>query len=213
MDRRALSERLGRRFARVATDAVMRSPALWRVFRGPIRRQFDRLAPRWETMRDPQHLAPFERALEAVDPPPRRALDLGTGTGAGAIAIAKRFPDAEVVGVDLAERMLAEASRNVPAELRGRVRFEAADAAALPHRDGSFDLVGLANMIPFFDELARVLAPGGQVVFAFSSGPETPIYVPAERLKAELARRGFGEFQEIEAARGSALLARKADRR
>ena len=57
------------------------------------------------------------------------------------------------------------------------MRFEAADAEQLPYPDGSFDLVSLANMIPFFEELARVTAPGGAVVFSFSAGPETPIYV------------------------------------
>ena len=32
-------------------------------------------------------------------------------------------------------------------------------------------------MIPFFDELARVVRPGGTLVVAFSLGPQTPIYV------------------------------------
>jgi hypothetical protein len=54
-----------------------------------------------------------------------------------------------------------------------------------------------------------VLAPGGQALFAFSAGPETPIYVPAERLRAELGRRGFTEFAEFAAGNGTALLARK----
>ena len=163
-------------------------------------------------MRDPTHLAPYEAALAAVDPAPARALDLGTGTGQGAFAIAGRFPDAEVVGVDLADAMLAEARRKAPAELAERVRFENGDASALPFPDASFDLVAHANMIPFFDELARVLAPGGQAVFAFSLGPGTPIYVPPERLRRELARRGFTEFAEFAAGKGTALLARKGDR-
>jgi demethylmenaquinone methyltransferase / 2-methoxy-6-polyprenyl-1,4-benzoquinol methylase len=174
-----------------------------------MRFQFDRLAPRWDTMRAPDHLASFERALEAIDGSPGRALDLGTGTGAGAFAIARRFRDADVVGVDLSERMLDEGRRKTPAPLAERVTFERADAARLPYPDKSFDLVGLANMIPFFDELARVTAPGGWVVFSFSSGAETPIWVPAERLRAELSRRGFSEFAEFRADPGTSLLARK----
>ena len=51
---------------------------------------------------------------------PARALDLGTGTGAGAVAIARRFPEAEVVGADLSDQMLDEARRLLPDELRGR---------------------------------------------------------------------------------------------
>jgi SAM-dependent methyltransferase len=89
------------------------------------------------------------------------------------------------------------------------VRFEQADSAKLPFPDRAFDLAGLANMIPFFDELARVLTPGGYAVFGFSLGSGTPIYVPPERLRAELLRRGFGDFAEFSAGGGTALLARK----
>jgi ubiquinone/menaquinone biosynthesis C-methylase UbiE len=160
-------------------------------------------------MRDPTHLAPYEAALAAVDPPPSKALDLGTGTGQGAFAIARRFPRTQVVGVDLAEAMLAEARRKTPAGLAERIRFESGDASALAFADGSFDVVAHANMIPFFDELERVLAPGGQALFAFSLGPGTPIYVSPERLKEELRRRGFADFAEFTAGKGTALLARK----
>jgi ubiquinone/menaquinone biosynthesis C-methylase UbiE len=203
---------LGQKFARLSTDVVVRRPWLWRLFRPLVRKQFDSIAAEWDAMRDPAHLAPYERALSSVDPPPARALDVGTGTGQGAFAIARRFPEAEVVGVDLAEGMLGEAERKTPPELRGRIRFEPADASALPYADGSFELVAHANMIPFFDEVARVLAPGGQALFAFSSGPQTPIYVPPERLRDELSRRGFTEFAEFAAANGTALLARKGVR-
>lgn len=202
---------LGRRFARLATNAVVRNPRSWRLFRGLLRRQFQNLAPGWDELRGSDHLAPFERALGAVQPTPRRALDLGTGTGQGAFALARRFPEAEVVGVDLAPGMIVEAKRKTPGELRRRLRFEVADASCLPYEDGTFDLVGLANMIPFFDELARVVAPGGSVVFGFSSGPQTPIYVPEERLREELERRGFAQFASFAAGSGTAFLARKAD--
>jgi SAM-dependent methyltransferase len=202
----------GRRFARVTTEVVVRRPALWRMFRPLMRRQFNRLATRWDSMRDPDHLGSFERALAAVAETPRRALDLGTGTGAGAFAIARRWPQVEVVGVDMAPEMLAEARRKTPPDLSDRVRFEEADAARLPFASESFDVVGLANMIPFFDELARVVAPGGSVVFGFSGGSETPIYVDTRRLQSELGRRGFSEFAEFAAGRGTALLARKRGR-
>jgi ubiquinone/menaquinone biosynthesis C-methylase UbiE len=213
MDRGQLSAALGRRFARLATDVVVRRPALWRLFRGPLRRQFDRLAPRWDAMRVADHLAAFERALEQVEPPPRRALDLGTGTGDGAFAVARRFPDAEVIGIDIADAMVTEARRKTPADLAERVRFTVADASSLPFEIAAFELVALANMIPFFDELARVVAPGGFVVLAFSGGSETPIYVDSQRLRAELARRGFGGFSDVAAGRGTAFLARKDEAR
>jgi ubiquinone/menaquinone biosynthesis C-methylase UbiE len=204
-------KQLGRKFARFATDVVVRRPALWPLFRRLIRLQFDRIAPTWDVDRNPRHLAALECALDRVEAP-RRALDLGTGTGDGAFAVARRFPEADVVGVDLAEAMLAEARRKTPGSLQGRVRFESADAKRLPYDDGVFDLVTLANMIPFFDELARVTAPRGSVLFSFSVGPETPIYVPFDRLRAELARRGFAEFADFAADGATAFLARKSER-
>jgi ubiquinone/menaquinone biosynthesis C-methylase UbiE len=199
---------LGRRLARAATNAVVRSPALWRVFGPLVRTQFERLAPYWDTMRTAQSFAPFTAALESLDPP-RRVLDLGTGTGEAAFLVARRFPEAEVLGVDLADAMVGEARRKTPRELGERVRFERVDASRLPYDDGAFDLVTLANMIPFFDELARVVAPGGAALFAFSLGSETPIYVAPTRLRRELARRGFTEFADFSAGAGTAVVARK----
>ncbi|HET7857529.1 MAG TPA: class I SAM-dependent methyltransferase [Gaiellaceae bacterium] len=204
----SLGAELGRKFARFTTNRVVRRPGLWRIFRPLMRAQFDRLAPVWDQMRDPEAFKPLEKALASLEPP-RRALDLGTGTGSAAFMVARRFPSAEVVGVDLAPEMLAEARRKTPPELADRVRFKEADAERLPFPDGSFDLVSLANMIPFFDELGRVVASGGHLVFAFSGGAQTPIYVPPERLRAELEWRGFTDFAEFAEGRGTAFVARK----
>jgi ubiquinone/menaquinone biosynthesis C-methylase UbiE len=204
-------ETVGRKFARIATNITVRRPRVWRALRPLMRAQFDNLAPRWDQMRSGDPLASLERALEDVNGSPSRVLDLGTGTGLGAFLVARRFPEAEVVGVDLAPRMVEEARRKTPPELAGRVSFQQADASQLPFPDASFDLVTLANMIPFFDELARVTAPGGWVAFSFSAGPETPIWVPPERLRDELSRRGFTDFADFQAGPGTALLARKRE--
>lgn len=154
----------------------------------------------------PDTIAPYEAALEAVAGPTESALDVGTGTGAGARAIAKRFPDAKVVGVDVSPAMLEEARKAAPG-----IEFVNGDASDLPFGAAEFDLVAHANMIPFLDETARVLRPGGWTIYAFSSGAETPIYVSPERLRRELERRGFTDFAEIAAGRGIAVLARRGE--
>jgi ubiquinone/menaquinone biosynthesis C-methylase UbiE len=197
-----------RRFARFVTDAVVRRPRLWRLFRGPLRSMFDRLAPTWETRIGPHHLGALDLALEDL-PPPRRALDLGTGTGVVALALADRYSEAEIVGIDLSPGMIEEARRKLPPELAGRVRFEVGDASALACPDGDFELVVLSNMIPFADELARVVAPGGTLVLSFSRGAETPIYVAPELLRRELGSRGFAEFAEFSADPATALRAKR----
>ena len=136
-----LGMRLGRKFARLATNAVVGRPGLWRAFRGPLRRQFDHLAPRWDAMRSEDAFTPLEQALAAIPSSPARVLDLGTGTGLAAFLLARRFPQAEVTGVDLSDRMIEVARRNAPLELGGRVRFEQADAARLPFDEIEVDFV------------------------------------------------------------------------
>ena len=77
--------------------------------------------------------------------------------------------------------------------------------------DGSFELVTQLNMIPFFDEIARVTAPRGYVAVAFSRGAQTPIWVPLDRVRTELERRGFSHVANFSAGAGVALLAQRAD--
>ena len=200
---------LQQRFARVVTTVVVRVPALWRVFRRPMAKNFDRLAGEWQATRvDERRLAPMATALDAIEQPPRTVLDLGTGTGAAARLAATRWPDAAVTGADVSPGMIAEAQRlaGSPAE-----RYEVADAAHLPFADGSFELVMLNNMIPFFDEVARVTAPGGHVAVAFALGAATPIYVPLDRVRRELEQRGLVHVADFSGGEGLSLLARRPE--
>jgi ubiquinone/menaquinone biosynthesis C-methylase UbiE len=157
-------------------------------------------------MRLDDTLASYEAALGRIVGV-ERALDVGTGTGAGVRAIRKRFPGAEVVGVDVSRPMLDEARRLVP-----EASFVEGDASRLPFDDASFDLVAHQNMIPFPDEIVRVLRPGGWTIFAFSAGPETPIWVEPARLRRELESRGFTDFAEIAVGRGVGVVARRGER-
>jgi malonyl-CoA O-methyltransferase len=108
---------------------------------------------------------------------PASILDLGAGTGHASRALKRKFPGATVVAVDIAAGML-ELARHQSRWLR---RFERvrADAYALPFRDASFDLVFSSLMLQWcddldavFGEIARVLKPGGALVFS-TFGPDT----------------------------------------
>jgi malonyl-CoA O-methyltransferase len=168
-------------------------------------RQFDRLAPEWDSTRvSRERLAPMLAALDAV-PDVQRVLDVGTGSGAVARLLSERWPDAQVTGVDVSPGMVEEARR-----LGSGEHYDVGDASALPYPDASFDLLTLNNMIPFFDELARVTAPGGHVAIAYSRGSGTPIWVPVERVRAELERRGFLHVADFRVGPGVALLARRS---
>jgi ubiquinone/menaquinone biosynthesis C-methylase UbiE len=161
--------------------------------RRPMRRFFDRLAVGWdERVRPdaPEHLAALAAAVSRLEAPPAGALDLGTGTGAGALWLARQFPEARVTGLDISEAMIEQARAKLPADLSGRVEFLVGDAEGLPFADDSFELVAQISVPVFFDEVARVLAPGGYVVVVSSLGLKTPFHTPERTLRNGFHRRG-----------------------
>ena len=100
---------------------------------------------------------------------PKVVVDLGSATGKGAAALAERFPAARVLALDSSVAMLSA--------VEGAERI-AGDAERLPLVTGAASLV-LANLVlpwcrpeTFFGEAARVLAPGGALMFA-TFGPDT----------------------------------------
>jgi demethylmenaquinone methyltransferase/2-methoxy-6-polyprenyl-1,4-benzoquinol methylase len=103
-----------------------------------------------------------------------RALDVATGTGDLAIALARRGGD--VVGSDFSEGMLERARAKSDA-----VRWEQANALALPYPDDSFDAAtvgfGARNFSDLergIAEMARVVRPGGRVVILEITTPTKP---------------------------------------
>lgn len=86
------------------------------------------------------------------------ALDLQTGGGEVLATVPK--PPALLVATDSWRPNLPVAARHL--RPLGASVVEAADAAALPFRDGSFDLVVSRHPVATrWDEVARVLRPGG----------------------------------------------------
>jgi release factor glutamine methyltransferase len=76
--------------------------------------------------------------------PKSEIVDVGTGSGVIALSLAARFPEAQIVAVDVSDEALALAQENAAIlNLSGRVRF--LKSRLLENTDGSFDLI-VANL-------------------------------------------------------------------
>ena len=197
---------------RALNNLVARAPWLWPLVRGRMTRFFSDHAAGWDQRTGAggvEHLAPLAAAVLEVSPSPERVLDVGCGTGAGTLFLAREFPQARVRGVDISEEMVHRAVAKVGLDPEGRIAFRAADAAALPYADESFDLVAQLNMPPFFNELVRVLRPGGFVVVAASWGEDTPFYTPGKLLEWKFRQRGVEPVVLGEAGSGTFYVGRR----
>ena len=115
--------------------------------------------------------------LDYVRLNPQRVLDLGCGTGKISQALLNRYPQAEVIGVDLALSMVktTQQSAGDSSQLSGIC----ADVQQLPFQDECAELL-ISNLmlqwcndlLAVFQECVRVLRPQG--LFTFTTfGPDT----------------------------------------
>jgi demethylmenaquinone methyltransferase/2-methoxy-6-polyprenyl-1,4-benzoquinol methylase len=146
---------------------------------GQVRAMFDRIAGIYDLLNSVMtvglhhHWRARAADLAAVGPG-SRVLDVATGTGDLAIELASR--GCEVVGSDFSEGMLDRARAKAP-----ELRWEQADALALPYGDDEFDAAtvgfGARNFSDLdrgLSEMARVVRPGGRVVVLEITTPTRP---------------------------------------
>ncbi len=135
------------------------------------------------------------RLVELAGPiPGERVLDIGCGTGLVAQMAAERVgPAGEVIGVDIARRLLEVAARQTSPE----VRFLHCPAEALVFSDLTFDLATLSDALAYLSdpwqallEAHRVLRRGARVaVSVLHRGLATPAQEVFHRLLVALERR------------------------
>jgi len=114
----------------------------------------------------------------------KNVLDLATGTGDVLLSLIKQRPQIEKgVGVDLAEKMFAIATKKVEkAGLQNKISFKNGNAARLMFGDSSFDnatiAFGIRNIpdpLSALREMDRVLVDGGRAIILEFSLPENPL--------------------------------------
>lgn len=137
-------------------------------------------------------------------------LDIGSGVGGVDLILVKELGAGEVIGIDVEERLVAEARALVAEEgLDDRIQFQLVEPGGLPFPDQRFDLVfskdamvHIPDKAGLYREVLRVLKPGGVFVAAdwlWKEGAETsPVVV--KWLSAGPLKFAFTTPPEAEAA-------------
>src|SRR2546423_185332 len=143
----------------------------------------------------PHPLITRARLIEALGPSPgERLLEIGPGTGYYTLAVAPRVERLHVF--DLQQEMLDHTMQGARQAGLENVVPRQGDARALPYEDASVDGAYLVTVLgeipdqqPVVDELARVLRPGGRLVFG--EIVLDPHYVRERVLRDRAARAGL----------------------
>ncbi len=150
----------------MATQTTQGSSAI----QGPL---WSARADDWARIQEPLMKPAFEAGLDAIAiTPDLRLLDVGCGSGLALRLAADR--GASVTGLDASSGLLEHARRRVPGAPLVQGELE-----QLPFADGSFDVVTGFNSFQYaaqpavaLAEAARVLAPGGRVLYLNWAPPE-----------------------------------------
>jgi len=157
----------------------MKQEALQIFNQADVRRAFDRAAEHYEQFAVLQNEV-CNRLLEKLDIvkiTPEFILDAGAGTGKAIPALFERYKKAQLVALDLSEKMLGKSSRH--GGFFRAPHLVCADIERLPFADDTFDLVFSSLSMQWCNDLnaalleaKRVLKPGGLFVFS-TFGPDT----------------------------------------
>ena len=119
--------------------------------------------------------------LSATD----RVLDVGCGLGGTARHLAQEY-GCPVTGLDLTEEYIHVGNHlNDKVGLADRIDLRVGNALQMPHPSDMFDVawtehvqMNIADKAAFYREIARVLKPGGRLVFhdVFTGSGERPLY-------------------------------------
>lgn len=113
----------------------------------------------------------------------RTILDFGIGLGASIPHMLQKFPNSEIIGVDVSSGMLQQANEMVPTSDQGRVTLRLYDGDEIPAMSNSIDASFAACVFHHIDhdkhlgylqEIFRVLRSGGKAMI-YEHNPLNPL--------------------------------------
>ncbi len=182
---------------------------MWQAIHNKIRRSFSDAALNYEVLSSLHKEIGRELVRKVIDQSCSHILDVGTGTGYLANKAQFYFPEAMVVGMDIADGMVLEANK-----LKEGIRIVQGDACALPFGQNVFDLVisnlayqWVGDLEAAFCQAHNCLAPNGKLcatvfgrrtfyelfetMHAFLPQKSVHRLPDSERLEAALISAGF----------------------
>ncbi|MFH1542652.1 MAG: methyltransferase domain-containing protein [bacterium] len=168
---------------------------MFEKFKQKVKESFSKSAMTYDCQPE-LHDEVIDKLLAKITGSHSRILDIGCGTGKLVGKLAKKFPAARIIGLDLAPGMVKFAQDKIKLP---NARFIEGDGEALPFQPEQFDLIVSTASMQWMSagkaivEAARVLSPQGKYYFA-TFGPRTL----AELKKAGLAINYFLDQERLE---------------
>ncbi len=182
----------------------------YRVSKAAMRSAFDKAADTYDeaALLQREVASRLDERLQLVKISPQVILDLGVGTGFSCQLLGRRYPEAQLLVMDIAEAMLIRAKSRQG--LQQRLQTVCGDMEHLPLASDSIDLIHSNLTLQWcsdpelaFAEFARVLKPAGLVMFT-TFGPDTlqELRISWSRADAHVHVNAFMDMHDI----GDALM-------
>lgn len=158
------------------------------AFSRQVQDMFNKIAPRYDLLNKVLSLGLDSywrrKAVSRLNPQDeKKYLDLATGTGDVALEIARRAPNAQIVGADFSEAMLELAAQKIKkCKQSTAIELKSASAESLPFENATFNGIitafgvrNFSNIEQCLGEMWRVLEPAGKTVILEFSLPNNSL--------------------------------------
>lgn len=115
----------------------------------------------------------MEMASQQITPDVVNVLDVACGPGTVSLALARKYPNLQITGVDSSAAMVGQCIQSAASEGLTNVHFEEMNANSIDFGDAKFDLIICNLAFPFFSRpvesmqgFRRALAEGGHVILS-----------------------------------------------